>query len=76
MIGAAQQAEVWNRFHQQIDSGTEGAAEDDDEKPIAFRAAAKEMNERRDLNEQAPRIEKMAETEHSYASVTKMFCLS
>src|SRR5271156_1070659 len=73
--GAAEQGEIGNRFDDEIDGGADPAAENDDVKPVAFRTAAEEMDDGGDLNEDAPRIEKVDETEHVTRPVIKMVCL-
>src|SRR6266436_463408 len=60
-----QQSKIRNPLDHQIRSGTNEAAENNNVKPIAFRTAPEEMDQRNDLDDESPRIKKMAEREHN-----------
>jgi len=62
--GAAEEPKVGGSFDDEIGGGADGATENDDVQPIAFRTATEEMDEGGNLNEDAPRIEKVAKTKH------------
>jgi len=62
---ALQQSKIGNPLDHQIRGGANEAAENNNVKPIAFRTAPEEMDQGDDLDDEAPRIKKMAEREHN-----------
>ena len=51
--GASQQAGVGNHFHENVDEGAERPAHQDDEQPVRLGPAAREMQERERLEQEA-----------------------
>jgi hypothetical protein len=57
---STEEAGIGNDFDEDVGGSAEDSPKDDDEKPIVFRAAPKEMNDGDDLDDESPRIEEMA----------------
>jgi hypothetical protein len=73
---AAQQTQIGDDFGDDVNACAEHSAEDDDPKPVGFRAAADEMPDGEALEDQSPGIKKMSEAAHSWANSESSSCVT
>src|SRR5205807_6751620 len=62
--GVAKEPEVRKYFHKDIHAGAQESAEENNEEPIALRAAPQEVQNRQNLQKKAPRWKKMSQLRH------------
>src|SRR5437016_2710772 len=67
--GVTKEAEVGNHFREDVHAGTEEAAKENDEEPIALGAAPEEVHDRQDLQEKSPRRKKVSQLGHGRPSL-------